>query len=64
MIPTHGKDCGPKDLIAIDVSPLGDGYSEVVVRWCQRCGAIVKDVDFDGRTNPGELMPMRFPTYK
>ena len=32
-----------------------------VVRWCQGCGAIVIDIDFDNRTNPGAVMPMRFP---
>ena len=32
-----------------------------VVRWCRTCGAIVVDTDFDGRTNPGAILPMRFP---
>lgn len=31
-----------------------------VVRWCKCCGAIVIDADVDGRTLPGEIMPMRF----
>lgn len=36
--------------------------SEEVVRWCPICGAIVVDTDYDGRTNPGQVMKMRFPT--
>jgi hypothetical protein len=32
-----------------------------VVRWCPTCGAVVIDTDYDGRTKPGDVMPMRFP---
>jgi hypothetical protein len=32
-----------------------------VVRWCSDCGAIVRDMDIDGRTQPGAEMPMKFP---
>lgn len=35
--------------------------AKTVVRWCQVCGSIVIDVDVDGRTHPGRVMPMRFP---
>lgn len=41
------------------------GYAEdtvTVVRWCTECGAVVVDVDYDGRTSPGGVVPMRFPT--
>ena len=37
---------------------------DAVVRWCPLCGAIVIDVDFDGRTAPGRIMTMRFPRNK
>lgn len=37
------------------------GGIETVVRWCPTCGAIVIDIDVDGRTAPGRVMPMRFP---
>ncbi|MDF2879673.1 MAG: hypothetical protein K0R54_230 [Clostridiaceae bacterium] len=45
------------------VSIYTDGrYSEcAVVRWCKVCGAIVIDVDADGRTYPGRLMEMKLP---
>ena len=36
--------------------------SEQVVRWCSHCGAVVIDEDYDGRTNPGSVRPMEFPT--
>lgn len=34
---------------------------ESVVRWCANCGAVVVDTDVDGRTQPGDVMAMRFP---
>lgn len=61
-IPTHGKDCGPNDLVVIMSSSIGAGASHVV-RWCQRCGGIVVDVDVDNRINAGQGMKMRFPKY-
>jgi hypothetical protein len=33
-----------------------------VTRWCSTCGAIVIDTDVDGRTHPGNVMRMRFPS--
>ncbi len=38
-----------------------DVVSEEVVRWCEVCGSIVIDVDFDGRTNAGQVMKMKAP---
>ncbi len=38
-----------------------DFGSTAIVRWCENCGAIVVDIDFDGRTKPGDVMPMMFP---
>jgi len=35
--------------------------SHEVVRWCKQCGAVVVDVDFDGRTQPGAVMKMVIP---
>ncbi len=40
----------------------GSDMESSVVRWCETCGSIVVDVDFDGRTNPGEVMRMRSPS--
>ena len=34
--------------------------SQQVVRWCTVCGSVVIDVDFDGRTNPGDALKMQF----
>jgi len=39
----------------------GSDMSSNVVRWCEGCGAIVIDKDFDGRTNAGQVMKMKFP---
>ena len=36
--------------------------SDAVVRWCQDCGCVVVDEDYDGRTNPGVYESMRFPS--
>lgn len=37
---------------------MGEDY---VVRWCSMCGAVVVDIDYDGRTDPGGVMEMKFP---
>jgi len=34
---------------------------EEVVRWCEYCGAIVIDNDYDHRTNAGQIMKMKLP---
>ena len=60
---THEEKCGPDMLIEIYRDP--NSYNgDAVVRWCPLCGAIVIDVDFDGRTAPGRIMTMRFPRNK
>lgn len=39
------------------------GYDCVhVVRWCTRCGAVVIDLDTDGRVDPGAIAKMLFPS--
>lgn len=49
------------------IHPLVTIYSDggdkesTEVRWCPTCGSVVVDEDFDGRTNPGALLPMRRP---
>jgi len=35
--------------------------SEVVVRWCSDCGAVVADLDVDNRTVPGRVVSMKLP---
>lgn len=51
------------DLIAVfnQNTPREGPGTELVVRWCQICGAVVVDLDYDGRTQPGFYMKMRFP---
>ncbi len=39
----------------------GPEQEEHVVRWCSVCGTIVIDIDVDGRTAPGNVMPARRP---
>lgn len=43
-------------------SRLGEMDTVEVVRWCTVCGAVVVDIDYDGRTKPGAIMPLRLPT--
>jgi hypothetical protein len=52
---------GQHDLLRIMIKPTGDPGVEHVTRWCQNCGAIVVDVDVDGRTQPGAGSSMNFP---
>ena len=51
---------GKCDLTIITTNTLA--ISDEVVRWCKYCGAVVVDEDYDGRTNPGFIKPMQFPT--
>ena len=37
------------------------GIEAEVVRWCRVCGGVAVDTDYDGRTQPGDVMPMQFP---
>jgi len=58
----NAKDlCKQKGHDLIVISSRGNEMEERVVRWCQYCGAIVIDLDSDGRVYPGRIMPMRFP---
>jgi predicted RNA-binding protein len=45
----------------IKIYSSGNEMEEDVVRWCYECGAIVVDVDSDGRTFPGRVMEMKRP---
>ena len=38
------------------------GYdTELVVRWCPKCGAVVVDMDYDNRTKPGYYKKIQYP---
>jgi valyl-tRNA synthetase len=37
-------------------------YTEEVVNWCTNCGAIVVDIEVDGRLSPGGHTKMQFPS--
>lgn len=54
----NGKDHALEEIYSQDAGP----GIEHVVRWCSRCGDVVVDVDVDSRTDPGRVMPMRFPS--
>ena len=43
-------------------APEGTPGVDEVVRWCRDCGAVVIDVDVDGRPQPGRVMDMKFPS--
>lgn len=46
----------------IVVSRLSTGYDcEKVIRWCPKCGAIVIDMEYDGRLSPGYYQKMILP---
>ena len=51
---------GDYELVKLYEVLTGEGESEVV-RWCKVCGAVVIDIDFDGRIKPGAILRMRSP---
>jgi hypothetical protein len=40
-----------------------DDMESSVVRWCELCGAIVVDKEYDYRVDPGGYSKMRWPKY-
>ena len=48
-------------LIEIHRDRSRDGMADTVVRWCENCGAIVVDGEFDGRVHPGRYRSMTRP---
>jgi hypothetical protein len=38
-----------------------DCDEEIFIRWCNVCGAIVKDIEVDNRLYPGKILKMQFP---
>ena len=44
-----------------EISRRCDGYVDRVVRWCPDCGAIVVDMECDGRVYPGHYSKMKLP---
>lgn len=44
-----------------NIFEVGNDMESTVVRWCKNCGSITIDTDYDGRTNPGDVMSMRSP---
>lgn len=43
------------------VFTCGTDEEAQVVRWCHKCGSFVIDLDYDGRTNAGQIMKMKHP---
>jgi hypothetical protein len=60
IIMSHSEFCNNDYLEEISSEHTCNG--EYVTRWCSNCGAIVVDLDFDGRVSPGAGMKMRFPS--
>lgn len=58
MRPPTCRD-GNHDLVVL--IRTGDEMDETVIRWCAECGAVVGDIEFDSRLQPGSIFPMRFP---
>lgn len=50
---------GQHDLV--EIWRTDESGCESVVRWCEECGAVVVDKDYDGRTKAGGFMRMQFP---
>ena len=45
-----------------EILRTGGAYDEyTVVNWCPECGAIVVDVEYDGRVSPDHKLKMKLP---
>lgn len=60
---TELSECkkGNHRLIEIQEAKIDAYDTYAVVRWCEICGAIVVDTDYDNRTKPGDIIKMRIP---
>ena len=45
----------------IPVFQVGSYSCSTIVRWCTCCGAVVVDMDADGRTRPGYFRELQAP---
>lgn len=45
----------------IEIYEDGQWDGDNIVRWCQICGAVVVDFDYDNRTKTGYVMAMKLP---
>ncbi len=52
---------GNHNLIEIHSDRHSWDESEQVVRWCKYCGCIRVDLDYDGRSQQGRIMTIKFP---
>jgi hypothetical protein len=56
------KECKQGKHSLVVIMSNNTGYDmQCVVRWCQCCGSIVVDADYDGRTNVGYYRKMKAP---
>lgn len=44
-----------------EISRTSDGFTDKVIRWCPTCGALVIDMESDGRVYPGRYQKMQLP---
>lgn len=44
-----------------EIARTSDGFTDKVIRWCPVCGAIVIDMEVDGRVYPGRYQKMQLP---
>lgn len=45
----------------IEISRTSDGFTDRVIRWCPDCGAVVIDMECDGRVYAGRYRKMTIP---
>ncbi len=57
------KPCKGGEHSLVEIYRTYGGYfqGDTVVRWCQYCGGVVVDAEFDGRVFPGRVREMEFP---
>lgn len=57
---SHDETCGVGSLINIWEHKINQ-FGSAVVRWCPKCGSVVVDEDYDGRTRPGAFRTFQCP---
>lgn len=44
-----------------EVFRVSNSVGDTVINWCQECGSVVGDTEYDGRVRPGGAFKMLFP---
>ncbi len=64
ILKRYTAECKTGEHCLAEIFSAGSEDECQTVRWCEVCGSVVVDVDYIGRSNPGQVMKMRSPLIR